>query len=122
MTSATDPHNAQRPRRSVSLRTAVLACVICALVAAAVGGTVAFATGGPTGPTVRPGLPFQVAGYGLTCQSTARTPNFSCSYNRPYAPTGVPIVTFQPHGNVSVQSKARPTASRDLGYWTTNFR
>ena len=107
--------------RRISVKRALLACLLSACVAAA-AGTVAIASGLPVGRTVKPGPPFRIAGYGITCQSTSRTPNFSCEYGRPYGPAGVPIITMEPHGYVTVQSKKRPSARRSLGYWTVTFR
>jgi hypothetical protein len=108
--------------RRVSVKTALLGCLLTASLTAA-AGSIAVASGLPVGRTIKPGPPFRVAGYDLTCQSTARTPNFSCEHGAPYKPAGTPIITvFKGTDSVSVQSRERPRLSFSLGYWTTSVR
>jgi hypothetical protein len=113
--------------RTVPLRGAVAASVACLAVgtgaAAVTGGPAAGAKSLPTGPTVRPGPPFEIAGYGYTCQSTERTPNFSCYWGKPYEPAGTPILTVFGGGRtLLVQSVKRPTISYAAGSYTTTFK
>jgi hypothetical protein len=108
--------------RRISVKTALLSCVLSVGLATAAGG-VAIASGLPLGRTIKPGPPVRIAGYGLACQSTARTPNFSCEHGQPYGKAGVPIITvFKGIDRVTVQSRSRPSLSYSLGYWTTTVR
>ena len=86
-------------------------CMLCALLGT--GGALATAASQPTGRPVQPGPPFVLVGYGYTCQSTVRTPAFSCSYNEPYRPTGTPIMTISKGSRTMyIQSFQRPTVSK----------
>jgi hypothetical protein len=88
--------------RLVPVRLAIGCCAVSSLLGA--GGAIAAATL-PTGPPVKPGPPFVIAGYGYTCQSTSRTPNWSCEYGRPYGPSGTPIMTvFKGSRTMIIQS------------------
>jgi hypothetical protein len=106
-------------RRRIPLPTAILACAVCAALG---GGGVTVTAEMRTGPAVRPGYPFVIQGYGYSCDSTPRTPNFSCSYNKPYGPTGTPIMTiFKGYRAMYIQSLQRPTLTYGDGEYQTKF-
>jgi hypothetical protein len=114
-------HESVPSRHRVALPTAILACVVCAAVAGA-GGAIAGATAPLTGASVQPGPPFVISGYGYTCQSTSRTPNFSCDYGKPYRPAGTPILTISKGSRTMyIQSFRRPTLSEADGVFTTKI-
>ncbi len=125
MTSRVNAIQSDVPRpaskRGISPGAAFAACLVSACLAG--GGALASASGLPTGTTVRPGPPFRIAGYGYTCDSTSRTPNWSCDYGRPYGPAaGTPIMTvYEGSRSMYVQSLRRPTISEVGGVYTTKI-
>jgi hypothetical protein len=107
-------------QRRISLRTAVLACVACTLIAA--GGTLAGASSLPAGRPVHPGPPFTITGYGYSCQSTVRTPNFSCDYGKPYGASGTPIMSiYKGSRKMFVQSLRKPAITHSDGEYLTTI-
>ena len=76
----------------------------------AVGAEAAFGAAGSLPSRVEtPNVPYVVAGYGYTCESTSRTPNWSCDYGAPYGPAGTPITTVYPGSRtMHIQSLRRP--------------
>jgi hypothetical protein len=86
------------------------------------GGAFAGASTLATGAPVKPGPPFVIAGYGYSCQSTPRTPNFSCDYGKPYGRADTPIMTIWPHSRAMyVQSLSLPKISKTAGVYTAKF-
>ena len=114
--------SAPRPgsRRGISPLAALTACLASSLLAG--GAALAVASGLPTGPAVHPGPPFKIAGYGYTCESTSRTPNWSCDYGRPYGPAGTPIMTVSKGSRTMyIQSLTRPAVTQSGGVYTTKI-
>jgi hypothetical protein len=106
-------------RRRVGFGTAVTACCLSAAIAA-LAGSGASGSSLPVGPPLRRGRPIVIKGYGYSCQSTARTPNWACWYGKPYGPSHTPITTvFKGSRKMMIQSLRRPAISRDGGEWVT---
>jgi hypothetical protein len=106
-------------RRTVSCRTAAAACALSAVLG---GGAYAGASTLATGAPIKPGPPFVITGYGYSCQSTLRTPNFSCDYGRPYARANTPIMTIWPASRAMyVQSLSVPKITKAGGVYTSKF-
>ena len=94
----------------------IIACVLCALAGA---GVAAVATSWAAGPPVvkfRPTSTLSVVGYGYSCQTTARTPNFSCWYGPPNGPESTPSFTVvRGSRKLVVESFQRPVTTRGSG-------
>ena len=103
----------------------IAACLASAFLGAL--GVAAFSIGSAAGPPVqhfRPTHSLVVDGYGYSCQTTARTPNFACWYGSPNGPTRTPIMTvFKGSRTMRVESALRPVTKRDsTGSFETTFR
>jgi hypothetical protein len=102
---------------------------LTALVAAGISFGIAAATGLATGSssngrtfTVRPGDTIYLQGYGWTCDSTVRTPNFSCVKGRGQGPAPSPVVTIQPNLlQVNSTTKVKVDALSRPGQWLYDF-
>ena len=95
----------------------IIACVLSGLIGA---GIVAVATSSAaSGPPViqfRPTSSLAVVGYGYSCQTTARTPNFSCWYGPPNGPESTPSFTvIKGSRKLVVESFQRPVTTRGSG-------
>jgi hypothetical protein len=102
--------------------------IIAALLGAALAVAGLTAVGAGAGPPVihfRPTHDLVVDGYGYSCQTTARTPNFACWYGPPNGPTSTPIMTVS-HGSrtMVVDSARAPRVERvqGVGFETTFTR
>ena len=101
----------------------IITCIPSALAGV---GIAAVATSSAAGPPVvhfRPTSVLVVDGYGYSCQTTARTPNFGCWYGPPNGPTSTPSFTvFRGSRKMVVDSALRPVVTRGSGgYFETTF-
>jgi len=93
----------------------LVACLITAMVAIVATASAAGVL------TLRPDEQLRIQGYPYTCQSTSRTPNFSCSYNQLGKPAHTPIISTYGRRLVEVQSSTPPRVTFDGGTYTTTF-
>ena len=95
-----------------------IACIVSALLGV---GVTAVATSSAAGPPVvhfRPTSLLAVDGYGYSCQTTARTPNFGCWYGPPDGPASTPSFTVaRGSRTMRVQSTRRPVITRANGLY-----
>jgi hypothetical protein len=94
--------------------TAMITAGICFLIGTATGLATWSGSNART-ITVRPGDTIYLEGYDWTCDSTVRTPNFSCIAGRGRGPAPSPVVTIQPNllqinstTKVRIDSLSRP--------------
>ncbi len=104
-------------RHPLPLVMPVVACIICA---ASSGAVVATATSQQV-RKIRPDVHYVVVGYHYACRSTSRTPNFSCTYGRPFGPYETPIITvYKGSRAMYIQSFRRPTVAHGSGGYDQN--
>lgn len=71
---------------------------------------------------LRPGDSLYVKDYGYSCDSTVRTPNWSCWYGSPDGPSGTPILSVFPgQRRMTIQSLLRPRVQRQGSEYVTTF-
>jgi len=101
----------------------VIACVLSGLLGVGVAAVATTSAAGPPVVHFRPTSVLAVDGYGYSCQTTARTPNFACWYGPPNGPTSTPSFTVvRGSRRMIVQSALRPVVRRGAdGFFETTF-
>lgn len=110
-----------RSRRRVGVGPIAAAC--CASAALAVGGTsIASGSSRPLGAPEKPNRPIVIQGFGYSCASTTRQPQWDCWYGKPYGRAGTPITTvWKGSRKMMIQSLRRPSVSWNGSEWVTTL-
>jgi hypothetical protein len=103
----------------------VLACLCTTAAVVGVGAGIMSATAAET-LKLGPGQQLTVTGYGYSCQSTSKTPNWGCWYGKPAGPEGTPLITVNKGSRTMlVQSRQKPKVTYNAStktYTTTVSR
>ena len=106
------------------MRTVILCLCTTAAVAGVGAGIMSASAAEPL--KLGPGQQLTVTGYGYSCQSTSRTPNFGCWYGKPAGPEQTPLFTVNKGSRaLVVQSRQKPKVTYDAStktYTTTVTR
>lgn len=112
------PMRLPRSQRTISARTAILACILCSFV----GGGAAVASQN-TVQFFTPGTTQVIIGYGYTCKSTTNKPSFSCYYHLLRQRVATPIVSVAlGQRTMTVESRLAPTVANHGGSYSTTFK
>jgi hypothetical protein len=104
--------------RTVSARTAILACILCSFF----GGGAAIA-GQSAVQFFKPGATQLIMGYGYRCKSTTNRPSFSCYYTLVHTAVATPIMSVGlGQRTMTVQSTLPPAVAHRGGSYRSTFR
>jgi hypothetical protein len=99
----------------------IIACLVSALLAGSIATVATISAAGPPVVHFRATSSLVVDGYGYSCQTTARTPNFACWYGPPNGPESTPSFTVAKGSRkMVVDSALRPVVRRASGGFETD--